>query len=123
MALRDLIPTSTKERRKLFVAVSVIGVCAMWLLYFVITQIGSSGVAKPQDTPGWNLAIELTKKLNEDRSYSDVGLAVLNENPLKFQVSGAVWKKEHLDQLPDRLKELKSDAEYELNVEILTRSR
>ena len=121
MAIRDLIPSDSAERRKLFIAVSVIGLCTMWLLYFALTHISFGGGARPLDTPGWKLAIELSNKLNEEKPYADVGLAVLNEKPLKFQVNGAVWKQEDLDNLPARLKELKADAEYEMNVEILRR--
>jgi hypothetical protein len=119
MSILDSLPSDPSARRKLILAVSIIGICSLWMIYFVSTQFDFRGPARAPSSAGWTAAQQINAKLNSDHAFSDVGVGVLKEKPLKYIVNGGVYKQDDLDRLPEVLKSIKPDAEYELHVELL----
>ena len=115
------IPTEPADRRKFLIVLGIIVVCAIWMIYYFASQVSFQGVAKAPDTPGWKVANEINSKLIAEHAFADVALAVVNEKPLKLTAVGAVYSQKDRDRLPEVLKELNSEAEFEINVEIIKR--
>jgi hypothetical protein len=116
------LPSDPSARWKLILAVSITAICLVWISYFLFTSFSFSAKrATAPSSPGWTSAYEINKKLLDDPAYLDVGVAVASESPLKFVVKGGVYSQADLDRLPEALKKMNPDAEYELQVELLKR--
>ncbi|HVU64989.1 MAG TPA: hypothetical protein VHC70_13495 [Phycisphaerales bacterium] len=116
-----ILPSDPSARWKMILAISIIFICFLWIVYFTFSNFGSRRLATAPDSPGWTAAHQINQELEKDRAFADVGVAVLTENPLKYVVKGGVYSQADLDRLPEALKRIKPDAEYELQVELLKR--
>jgi hypothetical protein len=111
------LPSSPADRRKLYIAGGVFVVCMIWLGYYIVSQMNFSGPDHTLDTPGWTVVNEMYTKLIANHDYADVALRVDTEKPLKIVVMGEVYSKDAFDRLPQVLKELNADAEYDIKAE------
>ena len=118
-SLRNAIPDKKGDRIKLFIAVPVLLACIGWIVYLVVSSIDLSGPTRIPDSPGFNIAHEVTLKLNEDLRFNDVGVTVVSEKPLKFRVVGAVRSNDAIKELKDFLQQVRPDLDYELDVLVL----
>jgi hypothetical protein len=112
------LPTEKKDKVKLYSALGVCGVCAIWLIYFVASHIHFSGPARPMNTPGLRIANELSAKLAERDEFIDTGFAVVTEKPLRFKVTGMVRTPKDMDKLKTFLTEIRPEEDYEVDVMI-----
>lgn len=115
------LPSDPADRKKLFIVAGCILLCAVWLVYYFGPGLSFRGESKPMDTPAWKISAELNAKLIADHDFADVAIGAISENPLKFSAVGAVFRQKDLDRLPDVLKELRPDAEFEIKVELIKR--
>lgn len=112
------LPSDPADRRKLLIVASVLAACALWLSFYFLSQVSFRGRDRTLDTPGWKVASDTYEKLITDTAFGDVALKVDTEKPLKIIVIGEVTKQADLDRLPDVLKSLNPDAEYDIQVEV-----
>jgi hypothetical protein len=117
--LRDRMPQSKADRIKIFAAVPVIALCVCWITYLAISSMSWSGPTRLPDTPGYHIAMDMTKQLNAELRFNDVGVSVATEKPLKLKVEGAVHSQEDLTALEAFLKEIRPEQDYEVDVLIL----
>ena len=117
--VRGAFPDDPQQRLKVYIVFGVIICCAVWLSYFVVTNFTFRKSVTYVETPGWKIAREVNDKLNAEQAFSDVGLVVTTERPLKFAVTGAVFRKEDLDRLPEVLHGIKPDLDFDLQVQVL----
>jgi hypothetical protein len=116
-----IVPTTPAERAKFFIVIGVFVLTVAGLLYSawwsgVFTR---RPVAQVLDTPGWRLARDLGKKINEQLEFRDVGLTVTSEKPLHFKVFGGVYLAEDVGKLNELLKTLRPEGDYDVEVEVL----
>lgn len=108
-----------REKVKIYAVVGVLVLCMAWLIYYISTSVGSGyGPPRPLETPAWNDANEINKKLLQDKRFLDVGLSVVTEHPRKYRVVGLVHSSAELAALKDLLQQEASGAELEYEVHL-----
>ena len=93
-------------------------VCIAWLGYYFLSQVNFTGPDRTLETPGWKITGEMYNKLITDHAFADVALKVDTEKPLKIIVMGEVYSKADFDRLPQVLKDLNGEAEFDNQVEL-----
>ncbi len=111
------LPSSPADRRKLYIALGIFVLCAIWLTYYFGSQMSFRGRDRTLETPGWKASSDIFNKLIADPAFTDIALKVESEKPLKISVMGEVYSKADFERLPGVLKELNSQAEFDIQVE------
>lgn len=117
--LTDKLPESPGDRIKIVAVGLVLPVLLIWVIWYVATSLVPPPEAQRLETPGWEIALRLETELKEDPIFRDLGFSVLIESPLKLVVRGAVHDARDLPTLESKLKELRPEGDYELDVEVL----
>ncbi len=120
--LSDRLPQDRGDRIKMIAVAIVLPVLVIWLAINVIPLLIPEPTAEELNTSGWVLVRDLNEKLNADDAFKDVGFTVESEDPLKFTVVGAVHHDRDLPKLESRLKELRPEGDYQMQVEVLQSS-
>lgn len=109
-----------KQRLMAISASVVIIACAAWLLSGLFAGLfDPRGSESPRDLPQQKIVEQVNQELLTDPRFADVGMYVEWGPPPKLIVSGGVHARADLDSLTARLKELRPEQDYELNVEVL----
>lgn len=116
---QDKLPQDRKERLKILIAVPLTAICAMWILYWLVSSISFSRPSGPPNTPGFKIAQEISTKFIERHEFLDVGFVVVTEQPLRFTVVGAVHSPEELEALKKFLQEVRPENDYDLDVTVI----
>ena len=109
------MPADRGSRIKLSIAAAVIAICGLWLGYQVIGGMMSGPRRAPQ-LEGHKIAAQISEKLLEVPQLIDTGLMMESENPLKFKVVGLVHAQADLELLKSKMKELRPEGDYEIDV-------
>jgi len=122
-SLLQSVPNDRSARIKLFGAAAVVVICAVWLGYFILSNLGGAtyNPSSTPDSPLHSVAHELTMKLNEDIALKDVGFAVEPTTPPKLKVVGMVHSQADLDKVKAQLKVLRPEGDYEIDIFIQPR--
>ena len=117
--LGDRLPQERGDKIKVIAVAAVLPILVLWLIYYTATSLIPPPAAEVLDTPAWKTALALEQSLNADHAFKDVGFAVATEEPLRFAVRGAVYSDRDMTSLLTKLKELRPEADYDLEVEVL----
>jgi hypothetical protein len=116
--LTDRLPQERGDKVKLLAVVCLLPILLIWLIIYAMSSMPEP-LAQAVDSPGWTIAQDLSRKLNADHAFMDVGFAVVTEDPLRFAVNGAVHSDADMPRLVEKLQELRPEGDYEMNVEVL----
>jgi len=119
LELGEKIPGEGADKIKLVAVATLLPVLVIFLIYFAVTSLAPGRVARAQDSPAWRLANEFNEKLIQEAPFRGVGFAVESESPIKFMVNGTVQSENDRAKLMEKLKELRPEGDYELQVEVL----
>lgn len=120
--LRDLtekLPAERGDRIKVIAVAIVLPVLLLWVIWYVWTAMLPPPTAEALDSPGWKTALELEQALKQDPTFRDLGFSVATEKPLRFVVRGGVHAERDLAALDKKLKELRPEGDYDLEVEVI----
>lgn len=117
--LSDKLPESPADKAKVVAVAVLLPILLIWVIWYVATAIIPPPAAEALDTPAWNTALKLEETLKENPIFRDVGFAVATEKPLRFVVRGAVHADKDMPALVEKLKELRPEGDYDLEVEVL----
>lgn len=117
--LNDKLPTERGDRIKAIAVAVVLPLLLIWVIWYVATSMLPPPAAEALDTPAWKTALELEQSLKQDPTFRDLGFSVATEKPLRFIVRGGVHADRDLAALEKRLKELRPEGDYDLEVEVI----
>lgn len=104
------------DKTKTIVLAAVLVLSVVWIGYFASKFMGGPGSFRELNTPGWNIAKEINAHLTTTEIYKDVGVDVVNENPLTVKVVGLVHVSNAMDGLKQMLAEKWPNVNFEYEV-------
>lgn len=116
-------PSSSVDKTKVMVILAgvIILACAIWIGSFIFGSGALSGPVEPQFTATTKAVMEFNAGLTLDKRYSNAGLEVVSEEPLKLKIIGMVDTDADFTDLQKKAAEAFQGADIDYDIEVKPR--